>query len=49
MIHQRLYVLRAPTRQPRTHAAAPFDVAGWAAETTRRRATDDSSHRRLPI
>jgi len=28
MIYQRLYVLRAPTRQPRTHAIAPFDVAG---------------------
>jgi len=27
MIYQRLYALRAPTRQPRMHAIAPFDVA----------------------
>jgi SAM-dependent methyltransferase len=27
MIYQRLYALQAPTRQPRMHAIAPFDVA----------------------
>jgi len=27
MIYQRLYALRAPTRQPRLHTIAPFDMA----------------------